>query len=100
MWTRFLMVLAILAMTSVPAWSQADNYPDRKAVVLNTFADLELSEFTFSNLYIDGRTRHHQDMYWKNVGDKPLAAFEIVILKYDAFDQRMFGSSRVPGSGA
>ena len=92
MWNRFLIVLAMLLTAGGPAWAQADNYPDKKALVINTFPGLELSGFTFSNVYKDSRTRFHQDMAWKNVSDKPIAAFEIVILKYDAFDQRMVGN--------
>jgi hypothetical protein len=30
-------------------------------------------------------------MSWKNIGSQPLIAFEIVILKYDAFDRRLIG---------
>ena len=53
---------------------------------------MELSDFSFRNNYTDRRTRFEQDMRWKNVGKQPLVAFEIVIIKYDAFDQRMTGT--------
>ena len=37
-------------------------------------------------------------MSWKNIGRQPVTAFEIVILKYDAFDRRIIGESwTVPG---
>jgi hypothetical protein len=91
MFRRILVAIGVFVF-SLSVFAQADNYPDRKAIILNTFPSIELSGFAFANVYKDGRTRFHQDMRWKNVGDKPLAAFEIVILKYDAFDQRLIGS--------
>lgn len=89
---RAFMSLMLLVAAAVPAWAQSDNYPDRKAIILNTFPSIELSGFEFRNVYKDGRSRFNQDMRWKNVGDKPIAAFEIVVLKYDAFDQRLIGT--------
>lgn len=53
---------------------------------------MPFNALSFRNNYADRRTRFEQDMRWKNVGAQPVAAFEIVILKYDAFDQRMIGS--------
>ncbi len=67
------------------------NYPNRKAVVVNNCPYVELSGFSFENRYERGELRPTQHMGWKNVGDQALAAFEIVILKYDAFNRRMVG---------
>lgn len=88
---RFCMAASLIVL-SLAAMAGNDNYPDRKAIILNTYPMVELSKFTFENKYENSRTRFNQDMRWKNVGDKPIAAFEIVILKYDAFDQRMIGT--------
>lgn len=68
------------------------NYPDRKAVILNTCPLVQLSDFSFGNKYADRRNRFEQNLAWKNIGTQPLAAFEVVVLKYDAFDQRLIGS--------
>jgi len=73
------------------AVAQDSNYPDRKPIILNTCPVVELSGFSFQNRYADGRTRFETHMSWKNIGTQPLTAFEIVILKYDAFDRRLIG---------
>src|SRR4030095_8301920 len=66
---------------------------DRKAFVVNTCPFVELSKFSFGNYDSDqGGTRFRQDLTWKNVGLQPLVAFEIVVLKYDAFDRRLVGT--------
>jgi len=91
MFRRGFLVVGLLAM-SASVFAQSDNFPDRKAIVLNTCPYVELSGFSFRNVHEDRGTRFHQDMRWKNVGTKPLSAFEIVVLKYDAFDQRVIGS--------
>lgn len=85
-------LLAAFALASGAAMAQADNFPDKKAIIINNSPHVELSGFDFRNTYADRRTRFEQNMRWKNVGSQPLAAFEIVILKYDAFDQRLIGS--------
>jgi hypothetical protein len=92
MWRRFCVCLAMLAMWSFSYAQSNDNYPDRKAIIINNSPNVELSGFSFRNSYADRRTRFEQDMRWKNIGQQPIAAFEIVILKYDAFDQRMIGT--------
>jgi hypothetical protein len=91
MFRRHLLALGLIAV-SASVFAQADNYPDRKAIVLNTYPSVELSNFSFKNVYADRRTSFHQDMRWKNLGPKPIAAFEIVVLKYDAFDPRTLGT--------
>ncbi len=68
------------------------NYPDRKALIVNNCPYVKLSDFSFSNQYSDGETRFDQDLKWQNIGKQALVAFEIVILKYDAFNQRLIGS--------
>lgn len=87
-----LALLFLLAMFSATAFAEDSNYPDRKAVILNTCPYVELSGFSFGNRYADRGNRFEQNLSWKNIGTQPLSAFEIVILKYDAFDQRVIGS--------
>lgn len=82
----------ILVMLSVSVFAADSNYPDRKAIILNTSPHVELSGFSFGNRYVDRRNRFEQNLSWKNIGTQALAAFEIVVLKYDAFDQRVIGS--------
>jgi hypothetical protein len=69
------------------------NYPGRKAVVVNNCPHVELSAFAFENRAERGNIRPTQHVGWKNVGAQPLVAFEIVTLKYDAFNRRMVGTS-------
>lgn len=89
---RRTVLLSVFAFACGRALALGQNYPDRKAVIINNCPHVELSEFRFQNNYADRRTRFEQDMQWKNIGQQPLVAFEIVILKYDAFDQRLMGS--------
>src|ERR1700681_1793570 len=73
------------------AVAQNDNYPGRKPIIVNMCPFVELSAFSFQNRYADGRTRFETKMSWKNIGAQALTAFEIVIVKYDAFDRRLIG---------
>lgn len=68
------------------------NYPGHKAHVVNTCPHVELSGFSYRNEFRDRSMRFVQSLSWKNVGTHPIVAFEVVILKYDAFDERMVGS--------
>jgi len=68
------------------------NFPNRKAYIVNTCPFVELSDFSFENRYADRATRFYQNISWRNVGNQPLIAFEIVILKYDPFDRRLIGT--------
>ncbi len=74
-----------------PTAFAACNYPGRKAAVVNNCPYVELSGFSFENRVERGEIRPTQHMNWKNIGDQPLVAFEIVLLKYDAFNRRMVG---------
>lgn len=90
---RSMLTLLILIATIGSNYSYADsNFSDRKAIILNTCPYVELSGFTFENKYADRGERFQQNLSWKNIGAQPLTAFEVVILKYDAFDQRVIGT--------
>lgn len=82
----------LLFTASLSVAAQNSNFLDRKAVILNTCPHVELSDFSFANRYADRRTRFEQNLSWKNIGSQALAAFEVVVLKYDAFDQRVIGT--------
>ena len=87
------LLLAVFAFGSGAVMAQqVDNFPDKKAIVVNNSPHVELSGFDFRNRETAGRRRFEQNMRWKNISSQPLAAFEIVILKYDAFDQRLTGT--------
>jgi hypothetical protein len=83
-------LLAAVPVSSVTA--QGYNFPDRRALILNTCPFVSLSQFAFHNQYHEGGTRFEQDLTWKNVGKQPIVAFEVVVLKYDAFDRRLVGT--------
>jgi hypothetical protein len=74
------------------ARGRVGDYPDAKALVLNHCPFVELTEFHFNNAYLAEPPRFWQHLQWKNIGTQPLVAFEIVILKYDAFDRRLIGT--------
>lgn len=89
----FITVLLVASSFFVPAVAQSldSNYPDRRAIVVNTAPQVELSGFGFQNTYKDRRTRFETSMKWKSLASQPITAFEIVILKYDAFNRRLIG---------
>jgi hypothetical protein len=90
--SRLVIVLGFVGvLASCVAVAQENNYPSRKPIIVNTCPFVEFSGFSFQNRYADGRTRFETHMSWKNTGTQPLTAFEIVILKYDAFDRRLIG---------
>lgn len=89
---RIFFAFWLLFTVSLPAAAQGQNFPNRKAVILNTCPYIELSNFSFGNQYADRGTRFEMGLSWKNVGSQALVAFEVVVLKYDAFDQRVIGT--------
>lgn len=76
----------------------AQNYPDRVAHVINISPHVEITSFSFSNQDRDrGRglssdTRFQANYAWKSTSSQPIVAIEVVMLKYDAFDERLIGS--------
>lgn len=69
------------------------NYPDKTALIISTSPDIELSGFYFTlrtATLIAARFRAAHIL--EERGTATDVAFEIVILKYDAFDQREIGS--------
>ncbi len=69
------------------------NYPDRKPLIVNNCPHVRLSNFSFENRYERSSYRFVQCMAWTNTGGQPIVAFEIVILRYDAFNERINGAS-------
>lgn len=93
-----------LLVCAVPAHSQnfalKQNFPDRKAVVINNATpSLTLSDFSFTNEYRDRSTKGVTMLKWTNTGDKAITAFEVVILYYDPFNRPMSQGGRwlIPG---
>jgi len=90
------LILSLLFVVVMQGQLRAEsimNYPDRKALIDNNCPYVRLSDFSFENRY--ERNGHHfvQSMTWMNIGGQPIVAFEIVILRYDAFNQRINGLS-------
>jgi len=69
------------------------SYPDSKALIDNNCPYVKLTNFWFENRYERNSYRFVQGMTWTNTGGQPIVAFEIVILRYDAFNQRINGLS-------
>ena len=67
------------------------NYPDRKALIVNNCPHVQLSNFWYENRYERSIYRFVQYMTWTNTGGQAIVAFDIVILKYNAFNERLNG---------
>jgi hypothetical protein len=67
------------------------NYPDRKALIVNNCPYVQLSNFWYENRYERSVYRFVQYMTWTNTGGQAIIAFDIVILKYNAFNERLNG---------
>lgn len=70
----------------------AQNYPDRHAYMVNTCPHVEITSFSFENQDRGRDARFVENFAWKSTAAQPIVAFEIVVLKYDAFNERMIGS--------
>ena len=83
----------LLALTA-QAHAQAEkmNFRARQAVIINNAAQqIELSGFKFANEFRQSQFRLVTDLSWKNVSNKPITAFEVVILRYDPFNRPILG---------
>ena len=67
------------------------NFPGAKALMIQESSHIELDGFNFRNKYDERRRGYQfeQMLSWKNVGKVPVTAFEVVIVKYDAFNRHM-----------
>ena len=79
----------------------AGNYSDRIAHIINVSPYVEITSFSFGNEDRDRRTRFTSSYRWRSTAQQPIIAFEIVMLKYDAFDERLIGTRfRVQGKNS
>src|SRR5882724_6545533 len=83
---------AFLAVTLLAGLALAEELipSSRRTFLVNICPFVELSNFSIESK--KGTDRFEQKVAWRNVGPKPLVAFEIVILKYDPFDRRLLAS--------
>jgi hypothetical protein len=97
---------ASLLLITVPVQAQVGdgniNFADRKAVIINNSPYVKLEGFAFKNEYRDRRFRLVTDLGWRNTGDKPIVAFEVVTMRYDPFNRPLSGGGRwlVPGTNS
>ena len=63
--------------------------------MLQVSPHVELLTFSYSNEERRNQRRFTTSLQWKNTSAQPLVAMEIVVLKYDAFDQRAIGERMV-----
>jgi len=93
-----LLAIAIaLVFWGLPAQAQVDrmNFKDRQAIIIDNAASyIQLSGFAFKNEFSNSRTRLTTDLSWTNVSDKPITAFEVVILEYDPFNRPLSNGGR------
>jgi hypothetical protein len=87
--------LLIGLVAEAGAQAEKMNFADRKAVVIENAATyVELSGFRFENQYAQSRLRLMTNLGWKNTSNKPITAFEVVILKYDPFNRPVGAGGR------
>ncbi len=95
---KFAPFVLIACMSLAITAGAAQNYPDRIAHVINISPHVEITSFSFANQDRDrGRglssdTRFVANYSWKSISTQPIVAIEVVMLKYDAFDERLIGS--------
>jgi hypothetical protein len=93
---QFLVKALVAAALLLPQLAEAQvdkmNFPERQAVIINN-ADtyIQLRGFNFKNTFDRSTTRLVTDLAWKNVSNKPITAFEVVILRYDPFNRPIAG---------
>ena len=93
---KMMSLVAALATAYAVTAGAAENYPDRKAHTINICPHVEITSFSYANEERSrGRgsdTRFVTNYSWKSTAQQPIIALEIVMLKYDAFDERLIGS--------
>ncbi len=83
-------VFCLLPVTVMAGQDIRNNFPDKRALVADVCPSIHLSDFSFENKYRDGE-RFYQNLSWNHISDKTITAFEVVVLKYDAFNRRLVG---------
>ncbi|MAC89380.1 hypothetical protein [Maricaulis sp.] len=93
--------LIAICMTS-SALAQQLNYADRQAHLINNSPFIELFEFSFANEYRNRDYRLVTHLSWRNVGDSPITAFEVVIAYFDPFNRPVMSGGRwlIPGNNS
>jgi hypothetical protein len=93
--TRLLIFLVLL----VPCLAMAQySFPNRRAIIANVCPHLKVTSFKFENVYERSMDRFSSDYSWENVGTKEVEAFELVILRYDPFNDQLIGARSIfPG---
>lgn len=94
---KMMSVVGALAIAYTVTAGAAQNYPDRKAHTINLCPHVEITSFSYANEERSrGRgpsdTRFVANYAWKSTAQQPIVSLEIVMLKYDAFDERLIGS--------
>ena len=86
------------------AWAQTSimNFPERRAHIINNSPLLELSGFSYENTLGRSDYRMLMSLAWRNIGDQPITAFEVVLAYFDPFNRRMpiGGVWMIPGKNS
>lgn len=91
----FLFVFAIQIFGAATAQAQGracggDNFSQRRALVHNAAPMIEISSYRFCNSQGEGLKGQFIDsLSWKNTGNQPIVAFELLLLRFDPFDRPM-----------
>lgn len=92
---RLIALVAATLLFAAEANAQLNtNFAEREAHVINNAGQyVALSDFTFQNAYRDRADRFLTNLKWTNTGDKPITAFEVVMLFYDPFNRQISSPS-------
>ena len=92
-------ILFIFVSSSFAQPSNLYNFDSRRPVIIDTSSHIELTSFEFGNVRGDrSRLEFQSHLSWTNIGEQPVVAFEIVMLKYDPFNRPLIGTRMiVPG---
>ena len=86
---RISLFVGLACVLFVPTvYAQNINFPNRQAIVLNEPEPMVvLSGFSFENVYERSTFRLRTELSWRNASDRPITAFEVVVLEYDPFNR-------------
>lgn len=89
----FISLMTTVALITSTNINAVENYSNRESYVINASPHISITSFLYGNVEQNrGASRMQMHADWKNIGTQPVIAFEIVVLKYDAFNNRMMGS--------
>lgn len=92
-WSCFIMAM-FFSFTALAQTEGRMNFSDRRSIIINNCPFIQLSDFNYHNAYDRSIMRLRTNLSWRNAGDQPIVAFEVVVLRYDPFNRPIYGGGR------